>query len=531
MTRLQEKGPTAMGTAIDGISSAPQDDGFDWYSSFRGRHGRPLRVLHVGNIANNAFNNARIQRQHGIDAYVLAYENYHIMACPEWEEANFDGDLGDPFFPNWSSLDLKGYLRPGWFASGPLELCCAMIEAEVTGQEVLAEQLRHSLDRARRRVSSQTAYARAVRYGQRAKRFARRSALGALRAFSGGDQKVELARLAVISEQAPVQLSPLRESDLASYRARLAPLIRLFDHFDVIQAYSTDGAWPLLAHHPYLAYEHGTLRAIPFQDDSLGRLARTVFLGAQHVLVTNIDCLSAARRLGIPSSRITPLPHAFDDKKLVEFKKANPAIRPPDDRILFFHPARHDWLDADPSLVKGNDRLIRAFATVAREDSRLRLAMIAWGRDLQASRELVRSLGLEGRVQWMDPMRKPQLWQAYLSSHAVLDQFVLPSFGGITFEALALGRPVITHIDSGSAAEFFSQSPPVLQASSDNEIAVALRRIASDPGDMQQLGEAGATWIQRLHSAKRIVELQLRAYRQYLAGSQPIEPSTSREEL
>jgi len=29
------------------------------------RLGRPLRVLHIGNIANNAYNNARIQRQYG----------------------------------------------------------------------------------------------------------------------------------------------------------------------------------------------------------------------------------------------------------------------------------------------------------------------------------------------------------------------------------------------------------------------------------------------------------------------------------
>ena len=33
---------------------------------FQRRMGRPLRVLHIGNIANNAYNNARIQRQLGI---------------------------------------------------------------------------------------------------------------------------------------------------------------------------------------------------------------------------------------------------------------------------------------------------------------------------------------------------------------------------------------------------------------------------------------------------------------------------------
>jgi hypothetical protein len=107
---------------------------FEWYRRWREHQGRALRVLHLGNIANNAFNNARIQRQYGIDAYVIAYENYHIMACPEWEEATFEGDTGDPFFPNWAKVDLNGYRRPNWFASGPLGLCCSMVAAEVSGR-------------------------------------------------------------------------------------------------------------------------------------------------------------------------------------------------------------------------------------------------------------------------------------------------------------------------------------------------------------------------------------------------------------
>ena len=60
-----------------------------WLADFERLKGRPLRVLHIGNIANNAYNNARIQRQRGIDAYVLSFDYYHIMATPEWEDADF----------------------------------------------------------------------------------------------------------------------------------------------------------------------------------------------------------------------------------------------------------------------------------------------------------------------------------------------------------------------------------------------------------------------------------------------------------
>ncbi|UGY04446.1 glycosyltransferase family 4 protein [Bradyrhizobium quebecense] len=509
-------------TSVDtsgAITHVPPPQGLDWHRRFQEQHGRALRVLHLGNIANNAFNNARIQRQHGIDAYVIAYENYHIMASPEWEEATFEGDLGDPFFPDWTRVDLGGYQRPGWFASGPLNLCCSMIAAEVGGQPDLAEEFRRSLDRARQSVCSQRVSARVIRLGQKIRRRIRRSPAMArdifMRRVLARDDP-EQKRLVDVWRQGRAPGSPPSAADFGSYRARLAPLMGLLDRFDIIQAYATDGAWPLLARRPYFGYEHGTLRAIPFQDDGLGRLTATVFLGADHVFVTNIDCVPAARRLGVPPDRITPLPHAFDDTKLVEFGARNGTIRPPDDQVVVFHPTRQDWRDADPSLVKGNDRLIRAFARVAQQAPVLRLAMIAWGRDLDASRELIRSLGLDDKVQWLAPMRKPELWKTYLRSHAVLDQFVLPSFGGITFEALALGRRVITNVDAGTAKEFFSEAPPILSASTESEIAEALRKIVADRDDRHGLGAAGAAWIQKYHSAARIVELQLAAYRRHI---------------
>jgi glycosyltransferase involved in cell wall biosynthesis len=498
---------------------------FDWHHNWRAKRGRPLRVLHLGNIANNAFNNARIQRQYGIDAYVIAYENYHIMACPEWEEATFEGDLGDPFFPDWTKVDLAGYERPHWFASGPLHLCCKMIEADVGGRADTAEQLRLELKRVREAECLQTYRSFLIRQARRLRRRLtrlsrewRETADVALEAVLLRPKKSDPnhLRLSEIWKKARTSHRSVPTArDFSGYRARVPYLKGLFGYFDVIQGYSTDGAWPLLAEHPYIAYEHGTLRAIPFANDLTGRLAATVFLGADHVFVTNLDCMEAGERLGIPADRFSPLPHAFDEKRLVGFRHSHRGIRPPDDRVIFFHPARQDWRVADPSMIKGNDRLVRAFARISRTHSSARLVMIAWGRDLDATRDLIKSLGIEGKIQWLDPMRKQDLWRAYLSSHAVLDQFVLPSFGGVTFEALALGCRVITNVDFEAAERFFSKAPPIYSASSELEIYEMLERIILDRNDLAAVGEAGAEWIKKYHSAERIVELQLDIYRKF----------------
>ena len=171
MTSLSPQNGQAGSASADIPASAESGaEVFDWYHNWRTKRGRPLRVLHLGNIANNAFNNARIQRQYGIDAYVIAYENYHIMACPEWEEATFNGDLGDPFFPDWRKVDLAGYERPRWFASGPLGLCCKMIEAEVRGKSDRADKLRLELKTVREAECSQTYRSFLIRQARRVRR-------------------------------------------------------------------------------------------------------------------------------------------------------------------------------------------------------------------------------------------------------------------------------------------------------------------------------------------------------------------------
>ena len=49
-----------------------------------------MRVLLIGNIANNAFWSARLLREAGVEADVLCYDDYWVMSSPEWEEADFD---------------------------------------------------------------------------------------------------------------------------------------------------------------------------------------------------------------------------------------------------------------------------------------------------------------------------------------------------------------------------------------------------------------------------------------------------------
>jgi hypothetical protein len=150
---------------------------------------------------------------------------------------------------------------------------------------------------------------------------------------------------------------------------------------------------------------------------------------------------------------------------------------------------------------------------VASEGHRFKLQLVAWGAELELSRRLIAELGCEPIIEWLPVMRKRQLWARYLEAHAVIDQFVVPALGGVAFEAMCLGRRVITRIDPETLDNFFGKIPPLLNAATSEEIAEQMRSILVDPLDQAGRGKAAQEWIHHWHGADRIVDLQLNAYR------------------
>ncbi len=308
------------------------------------------------------------------------------------------------------------------------------------------------------------------------------------------------------------------------------PYMRLLlSRYDVIQAYATYTTIPFIAgREDFAAYEHGTIRAIPFAEDTQGRLVCRDLPRSGRRLRHNSDNLEAAARLRLDPSKVVCLPHAFDSGKLLRFADAHPApVRAAArTRTTFFSPSRQDWQVPDPSLSKGNDRAIRALEQVVRQGRDCGIEFIEWGTDVQASKALVAALGLEDRVTWLPKMKKRELWAKYLEADCVIDQFVVPAMGGVTFEAMMLGRRVISSIDEPQARRFFGEPPPLFNAASVEEIADAMLAVATDAEDLAGRGRANQDWMRRYHSQERIVALQAETYRRILGGAAPRDVRT-----
>jgi glycosyltransferase involved in cell wall biosynthesis len=441
-------------------------------------------VLHVGNVANNGYLNAKLLNAAGLDCDVLAYAHYHAMGCPEWEDSDFVGGPVEEARPDWSAVDLKGFRRPRWFAHGPIAEAAAYLEA--------------------RRTQSSSA-----NFRWRWLNF-RRELITAGRWAWLRERRQSVRRPDSAAMDAPAQ------PDGEAYSRRrgwdLAALRRLFGYYDVVHAYGAEPILPLLSgHHPYVAFEHGTIRVLPFEDSAEGRLTAQAYRDADAVLVTNADNKLAAERLGLQRYRFIPHPvnESMPDQAAVSALRADLRQRLNADFVLF-HPSRQHWTpQRDRHLEKGNDRLIGALAQFFQERPRAAAVFVNWGATVEASRQMLATSGIADRVHWIDPVPGPALARYMAATDVVADQFYLGAFGAITPRALCLGTPPLLHLDVESHRWAFAEMPPVMNACSPAEIAALLARGYDDRGWLAELGRRGRDWYARRHS-NAVVEQALR---------------------
>ena len=535
---------------------------------FRQKHGRAPRVLHIGNIANNAFQNARILNQVDFDCDVICADYYHIMGCPEWEEADFVGKIVDQFRPDWTAVDLRGYQRPKWFAQGPQHLCIDYLIAKRTGDARNArlrwEELgvaSKTLGRSHGQLTEQRAHARArwrhllanlrrylamvrerpdshqlVAHKLRSVARNRRGIVAVLAVVAGPFLHAGVFAIRTVArrpvpdeigkwrrcfaEAFPDRPDQLTADDCEAHLAVVPRWQSLFAHYDLVLAYSTDGIVPLLAGKPYFAVEHGTIREIPYRQTAEGRRTALCYRRAEHVFVTNFDCLESARFLA--PGRYTLINHPFDEDAGLavtnwETQRAD-LCRQLDSEHLFFFPTRQDWVPGTGYADKGNDVFLRAFATLRNAGHSVGLVCCRWGANVKQSQHLLEELGCARHVTWIDPLPTVQFERMSRAAHCVVDQFVLGSFGGVTFKAMAVGSPMLTYLDEAQLLRQFPVCPPVINCRTEGQIVEMMSRLLKHPDELARVAAAARDWMRTYHGKAQTIQLQVNQFHSLLTN-------------
>lgn len=473
---------------------------------------KKICVLHIGNTANNAYLNAKFLRKKGIKSDVLHYGDFYIMSSPEWEEANCEGDHGDDFYPDWSKVDLEGFELPEWFFRDylvNLDPDRPKLSTEKTVSPNPGIGMKPAL---RNFILNQPQLAKQLAQGLFFLEFVYRY----LYFLSNKLFKFNLTELAIQEKEMthyrqlikefrvffPNRKDKLTLKDILHFQDRKRIFQKIFKKYNLIQGYSTDPMWPLLTgFHPYTAYEHGTIREIPFENNAVGRLTALAYKKADAVFITNADNILAAKKLNL--TNFVGIPHPIQDIWHKKWQKKQKKHK----EIVIFFPSRHDWK------IKGNDIAIKGIAQALKKTIKtIKIYFIEWGLEVGKSKALIRKLGFEQNTVWLKPISRKMIGFWMEQSDIVMDQFVLQSMGGIATEAMLSGKPVLLSYNHRINQWLFPEKPPLVCVSTQKEIAHALLELIKKPALRRKLGQQGKDWFYRYHSEEKVVAILLKSF-------------------
>jgi hypothetical protein len=534
----------------------------NWLNNFVAKYKRKPRVLHIGNIANNAYNNAKILNQAGLECDVLCYNYYHMMACPEWEDAIIERDYGSDFRPNWSSAGIKNFKRPTWFVQGPLLLCLKyLIEKKnrinAKSLELVISQINQTrnilflflpigyflykfwhvikflLIRIKRIriiwiikvITSNLLTSIISKFIYLILNANFLNIFKNLNLFKKSNANLYYDEVKIfkdLNRELSIEFKKENFPKIKKYYYFNFLLInkftQLFSHYDFIIAYSTDPIIPLICKKPYFSFEHGTLRNIPYEKNDRAKLTSLAYRKSIHTFVTNFDCKESANYL--TKGRFTIINHPFDeDNKKIPHYNINEMrknlLTLLDSDFLFFHPTRHDWLKKNGKgyADKANDKFLRVFIKLRKQGLRIGLITCDWGENVIESKEILSNF--KKHVYWEKPFNILKFKLMCNISDVVVDQFKLGSFGGVVFKALATGTPVLTYLNKKQIHKQFKLTPPVINCKNEKEIEKEIKKIFKNVLLLKDLGSKSEKWIKKYHGKAQTANLQVDQFRLY----------------
>lgn len=207
-----------------------------------------------------------------------------------------------------------------------------------------------------------------------------------------------------------------------------------------------------------------------------------------------------------------PLPHGL--KNIVELKLRNVVFMngfpylvpkasvdeirlPHAKRIRFFHCSHLDWnltnFSKTRNSTKGNDKFIRAFIRAHQEGFPIELWILDRGADRAIARDMFIKAGVD--VHWLPNLTREELYKQINLADIVVNMFAHGGAGGISFEALALGRPVMQYANPTYFQLMYGGSmPPFVNCHTEKEI---YRKIiwCCETEELSQIAAVGKQWV------------------------------------
>lgn len=441
--------------------------------------GSGIRVALLGNIANNAFNMVNILRRQGIFAQLVDDgTNTFAFSRPAWEECDVALSYPEVMHvqrkpADWACLER----RWGWRNGG------RVIEPGQRGWRVLP----------RSHAAARTAAAHVER---------------------------ALARSGLDGQERDYLRDVVRQ---------YGPTIRSLQGFDAVIAFGfLAAACAFLAERPTLYFTYGGDCRVELADrDGSRAVLSRVFahiLASPRFAIEGYGCDQEIHEILRARGLLQKLAYAFLPNVNVALLRqpwnrdaARAHLGWPRDKLIFFLASRVDYT------WKRSDLFLEAFGQFASKRDDVLLAVTGWGNDYRDAQQRMAQQGMLAKVVFLEKcFSKPALFQHYAAADVIVDQFKVGSLGSVSYEALCMGKPVLTYLAPFNLLGYRSP-PPILNARGQADILAQLEFCVAQPAALQRIGQQSARWYQEVYAeqnlASAVVGLVEQGPRKWIATS------------
>jgi glycosyltransferase involved in cell wall biosynthesis len=163
-------------------------------------------------------------------------------------------------------------------------------------------------------------------------------------------------------------------------------------------------------------------------------------------------------------------------------------------KFIFFMASRIDYK------WKSSDLFIKTFAKFAQDKNDVLLVVTGWGRDYLDAKQILEDANISDKVIFLkEAYSKPILFDMYAASDVVVDQFQIGSLGSVSYEALCMGKPVLTYL-SPFATMSYCYPPPIINACTEKDIYEKLEFCYSNPNKLKIIGDESADWYKKVYN-------------------------------
>jgi glycosyltransferase involved in cell wall biosynthesis len=114
----------------------------------------------------------------------------------------------------------------------------------------------------------------------------------------------------------------------------------------------------------------------------------------------------------------------------------------------------------------------------------------------------------------VEGLRHDEARERYARADIVVDQLNAGWHGVFALEAMALGKPVVSHLKPDvveRSAESFGARVPIVQATADT-LVDALRPLVEDAALRRELGAASRAYVEQVHDIDRVADRLIDIY-------------------